>query len=107
MDGNGGGTKKKKRTKVSIKVPPNKEPGHSVTFTNPHNPSQRLKAKVPKTLRPDRTFLVTVPMPDIEGGGGTDEENNDDRDRPPLENTFPQPLRLSLDDYSHAYGKFR
>jgi hypothetical protein len=61
--------------------------GHS----NPHNPGQRLRVKVPKDSHPGSTFKVTVPVKLPEEDEGKDR------------NKFPREFQDVLDDFARAY----
>merc|ERR1711935_942457 len=53
------------KVKVSITVPANKKGGDSITFSNPHFPSQKLKVKIPENSKSGKSFKVSVPMPKV------------------------------------------
>ena len=70
--------RRKTMEKVAITCPPDKKPGDSVLFANPHVPGQRLKVKIPKKTVPGGTFKVSVPIaPNAE----EDENDNTDHNR--------------------------
>lgn len=86
--------RRKAKLKVSLTCPPNKKPGDDVTFTNPHNKSQRLRVKVPKDCLPGGTFKVSVPVkPDPVEADGEEKDHN----------TFSREFQELLDDYARAH----
>jgi hypothetical protein len=60
-------------------------------LSNPHNPGQRLRVKVPKDSHPGSTFKVTVPVKLPEEDEGKDR------------NKFPREFQDLLDDFARAY----
>jgi hypothetical protein len=85
--------RKKTKDRVTLTCPPDKKPGDSILFSNPHVPGQRLKVKIPKNTPPGGNFKVTVPVavaPD-------DEEEMKDH------NKFSREFYDTLDSYSRAY----
>ncbi|KAG7358479.1 hypothetical protein IV203_015068 [Nitzschia inconspicua] len=83
--------KRKTKLKVALTCPPNKKPGDDITFSNPHNPGQRLRVKVPKDCLPGSSFKVTVPVK-----APPEEEGKDF-------NRFPREFQDFFDDYARAY----
>lgn len=63
----------------------------SRVHSNPHNPGQRLRVKVPKDSHPGSTFKVTVPVKLPEEDEGKDR------------NKFPREFQDLLDDFARAY----
>ena len=70
--------RRKTMEKVAITCPPDKKPGDSVLFANPHVPGQRLKVKIPKKTVPGGTFKVSVP---IAPNPDEDEDDNTDHNK--------------------------
>lgn len=60
--------------------------------SNPHNPEQRLRVKVPKDCPPGSTFKVTVPV-----------KQPDENDSTTDHNKLPKEFKDLLDDYARAY----
>jgi len=77
------------KVKVCITVPSNKKGGDTITFSNPHLPSQKLKVQIPENSKPGETFKVSVPMPKVSKPGN-------------LQNKFTKGVINALDDYSKA-----
>eukprot|EP00934_Nitzschia_sp_Nitz4_P004285 Nitzschia sp. Nitz4//scaffold33_size148984//5131//8657//NITZ4_002909-RA/size148984-augustus-gene-0.251-mRNA-1//1//CDS//3329548370//4275//frame0 len=88
--------RRKTKLKVSLTCPQNKQPGDDVTFTNPHNPGQRLRVKVPKECFPGGTFKVTVP---VKPPSKEELENTD-------HNKFPREFQNNLADYAQVYDRW-
>eukprot|EP00980_Cylindrotheca_fusiformis_P000711 scaffold168_cov124-Cylindrotheca_fusiformis.AAC.11 len=84
--------RRKTKLKVALTCPANKNPGDDLTFTNPHNPDQRLRVKVPKDCAPGSTFKVTVPV-----------KQPDESDNTADHNKFSKEFKDLLDDYARAY----
>jgi hypothetical protein len=89
-------TQKKKTVKVSVKVPDNKKGGDTILFSNPHIPGQKLKVQVPDTVTTGESFLVSVPMPEVEGTDSNTVQS------PKL----PKNLVVALYEYSFAYDEW-
>ena len=70
--------RRKTMEKVAITCPPDKKPGDSVLFANPHVPGQRLKVKIPKKTVPGGTFKVSVP---VAPPADEDENNSTDHNK--------------------------
>jgi len=79
------------KVKVSITVPANKKGGDSITFSNPHFPSQKLKVKIPENSKPGKSFKVSVPMPKVSKSPSNSQ------------NKFTKSVTNALDEYSKAY----
>ena len=63
----------------------------SILYSNPHNPGQRLRVKIPKDCYPGGTFKVSVPVQAPSG--------DDDKDH----NKFSREFQELLDDYARAF----
>jgi len=85
----------KTKLKVALKCPKNKKAGDDITFSNPHNPGQKLRVKVPKDCFPGGTFKVTVPVKHRPG-------DSDEKDR----NKLPRDLQEALDLFGKAYDEW-
>jgi len=79
------------KVKVSIIVPVNKKGGDTITFSNPHFPSQKLKVQIPENCKPGKSFKVSVPMPKVSKSSGNSQ------------NKFTKSVTNALDEYSKAY----
>lgn len=79
------------KVKVSITVPANKKGGDTITFSNPHFPSQKLKVQIPENSKPGKSFKVSVPMPKVSKSSGNSQ------------NKFTKSVTNALDEYSKAY----
>mmetsp|Transcript_4497 Transcript_4497/g.6798 ORF Transcript_4497/g.6798 Transcript_4497/m.6798 type:complete len:797 (-) Transcript_4497:129-2519(-) len=90
--GNGKTKKGKKMIKVSLIIPPNREPGDDITFNNPHVPGQKLQVKVPSNGVPGQKFVVKVPAPEVRKTTTTATENK-----------FTNEVKIALDTYSQVY----
>ena len=65
-----------------------------MSFSNPHNPGQRLRVKVPKGTLPGETFRVTVPVKQPD----TDNEKDG--------NKLPKEFKDLLDDFARAHDEW-
>ncbi|KAL3909092.1 MAG: hypothetical protein SGILL_008228, partial [Bacillariaceae sp.] len=83
--------KRKTKLKVALTCPPNKKAGDDITFSNPHDPGQRLRVKVPKDCSAGCTFKVTVPVKAPKDDDGKDH------------NKLPRDFKGLLDDFGRAY----
>lgn len=79
------------KVKVSIRVPSNKKGGDTITFSNPHFPSQKLKVQIPENSKPGKSFKVSVPMPKVSKSSSNSP------------NKFTKSVTNALDEYSKAY----
>jgi len=79
------------KVKVSITVPANKKGGDTITFSNPHFPSQKLKVQIPENSKPGKSFKVSVPMPKVSKSSSNSQ------------NKFTKSVTNALDEYSKAY----
>ncbi|KAL3912072.1 MAG: hypothetical protein SGILL_007028 [Bacillariaceae sp.] len=86
--------KRKTKLKVALTCPQKKKPGDEVTFSNPHNPGQKLKVKVPKDCAPGGSFKVSVPVKYSQ----EDEEKD--------HNKFSREFKDFLDDYAKGYDEW-
>lgn len=66
------------------------------TNSNPNNPTQRLKVKVPKDVQSGGTFRVTVPVKHSEADSGDNKDHN----------KFGREIQDLLDDYGRAYDDY-
>lgn len=82
--------RRKTKERVALTCPPEKKPGDSILFSNPHVPGQRLKVKIPDNTPPGGSFKVTVPV---------QPPADDDTDYNKLSRAFYD----TLDDYARAY----
>jgi len=84
-----------KMAKASIPVPPEKGPGDSVMFVNPHIPTQKMRVSVPgKWDRNKSGGSITVSVPTVV----IRKEKKD--------NKLPESLREVLTDYSQAHDDY-
>jgi hypothetical protein len=58
--------RRKTKDRVTLTCPPEKKPGDTVTFSNPHVPGQRLQVKIPAKTLVGGTFRVMVPAKDLD-----------------------------------------
>jgi hypothetical protein len=89
---------KPKRTRVVVKITPDKKPGDMITFANPHVPGQKLKVKVPPNTKPGDSFKVTVPKPAEE----EDADENPGKDHNKISRDFYD----KLEDYARTYDEW-
>jgi len=79
------------KVKVSITVPDNKKGGDTITFSNPHLPTQKLKVQIPENSKRGDSFKVSVPMPKVAKSLAN------------AQNKFSKDLTNTLDEYSKVY----
>lgn len=89
--------RRKTMEKVAITCPPDKKPGDSVLFANPHVPGQRLKVKIPKKTMPGGTFKVSVPV-----ASNADEDENDNTDH----NKWSREFYDCFGEYCNLYDEW-
>jgi hypothetical protein len=85
--------RRRTKDKVTLTCLPEKKPGDTITFSNPHVPGQRLRVKIPPNTMPGGTFKVTVPVV---------EEIDEDIDY----NKWRRPFYEDLDNFARVFDNW-